>query len=46
MPPLQFLRRLDGALNIVLTVPQSTVQADSGSHNMDMVVVRVRMPGH
>lgn len=46
VPLLQFLGRLDGLENVFLTVPQSTVQADSAGHNMNMVVVRVAVPRH
>lgn len=44
VPVLQFLGRLDGLVNIVLTVPQLPVEADAAGHNMNMVVVSVRMP--
>ena len=44
VPLLQFLGRLDGLENVVLAVPKLPVQADAAGHNMDMVVVSVRMP--
>ena len=46
VPLLQFLSRLDSLENVFLAMPQSTVQADAAGHNMNMVVVSIRMSGH